>query len=69
MRHLDSTGRPFKKCRGVKPSAVFADRIVGKPYLLLDINREQISRYGLSIQSVQKQNSSCCWWNGYDFHR
>ncbi|MEZ5008283.1 MAG: efflux RND transporter permease subunit [Chitinophagales bacterium] len=45
----------LRNVEGVKPSAVFADRIVGKPYLLLDINREQISRYGLSIQSVQKQ--------------
>jgi len=45
----------LKEVEGVKKSAVFADRIVGKPYLLLDINREEISRYGLSIINVQNQ--------------
>ena len=39
---------------GVKKEAVFADRIVGKPYLLIDINREKIARYGISIQDVQE---------------
>jgi Cu(I)/Ag(I) efflux system membrane protein CusA/SilA len=38
----------------VKSEAVFADRIVGKPYMLLDINREEIARYGLSIEDVQQ---------------
>ena len=45
----------LKAVEGVKTSAVFAERIVGKPYLLLDINRAQISRYGLSIDAVQRQ--------------
>lgn len=44
----------LKNVKGVKKAAVFADRIVGKPYLLIDINREAISRYGLSIQKVQQ---------------
>ena len=44
----------LKKVEGVKKSAVFADRIVGKPYLLLDIDREAISRYGLTIAKVQQ---------------
>ncbi len=34
----------LKEVEGVKASAVFADRIVGKPYLLLDIDRRAISR-------------------------
>jgi copper/silver efflux system protein len=38
----------------VKAEAVFADRIVGKPYLHLNINREKISRYGLTIEDVQQ---------------
>lgn len=38
---------------GVKSEAVFADRIVGKPYLNLRINREKIARYGLSVDEVQ----------------
>ena len=45
----------LKEVKGVKKSAVFADRIVGKPYLLLDIKRDEISRYGLSVIDVQNQ--------------
>lgn len=44
----------LKDVEGVKDAAVFADRIVGKPYLLLDINRDMISRYGLTIEKVQQ---------------
>ena len=43
----------LKQIPGVKKEAVFADRIVGKPYLLIDIDREKIARYGLSIDNVQ----------------
>ena len=43
----------IKEAKGVKKEAVFADRIVGKPYLLIDIDREKIARYGISIQDVQ----------------
>ncbi len=45
--------RILKQVEGVKVEAVFADRIVGKPYLLIDIDREKIARYGISIQDVQ----------------
>ncbi|MHA7128699.1 efflux RND transporter permease subunit [Algoriphagus namhaensis] len=38
----------------VKREAVFADRIVGKPYLHLNIRREEIARYGLTIEAVQQ---------------
>ena len=44
----------LKKSKGVKEQAVFADRIVGKPYLLIDIKREQLARYGISIMDVQE---------------
>lgn len=43
----------LKEVDGVKAEAVFADRMVGKPYLLVDIDRQKIARYGLSIQTVQ----------------
>jgi Cu(I)/Ag(I) efflux system membrane protein CusA/SilA len=43
----------IKQAEGVKQEAVFADRIVGKPYLLIDIDREKIARYGISIDDVQ----------------
>ena len=38
---------------GVSPQSVFADRVVGKPYLELEIDRDAISRYGLSILNLQ----------------
>ncbi|MFV0531399.1 MAG: efflux RND transporter permease subunit [Flavobacteriales bacterium] len=44
----------LKQVNGVKKEAVFADRIVGKPYLLIDIDREAIARYGLSVEEVQQ---------------
>jgi Cu(I)/Ag(I) efflux system membrane protein CusA/SilA len=43
----------LKEAEGVKSEAVFADRIVGKPYLLIDIDRDKIARYGISIDDVQ----------------
>ena len=43
----------LKQAEGVKKEAVFADRIVGKPYLLIDIDREKIARYGISVADVQ----------------
>lgn len=44
----------LKSVPSVKAEAVFADRIVGKPYLHLNINRDEISRYGLNIEDVQQ---------------
>ncbi|NHF60983.1 efflux RND transporter permease subunit [Flavobacteriaceae bacterium TP-CH-4] len=44
----------LKKVDGVKPEAVFADRITGKPYLLVDIHRNKLGRYGISIADVQE---------------
>ena len=44
----------LKQVPSVKEEAVFADRIVGKPYLHLNINREKIARFGLTIENVQQ---------------
>lgn len=44
----------LKEVPSVKSEAVFADRIVGKPYLQLKINRTAIARYGLSIEKTQE---------------
>src|SRR5690554_2442382 len=44
----------LKHAEGVKVEAVFADRIVGKPYLLIDIQRDRLARYGVSIEEVQQ---------------
>ena len=43
----------LKQVEGVSPSSVFADRVVGKPYLEMEIDRDAIARYGLSIQQLQ----------------
>ena len=43
----------LKQVPSVKSEAVIADRIVGKPYLEIDIDRDQAARYGIPIQKVQ----------------
>ncbi len=43
----------LKEVPSIKPSTVIADRIVGKPYLEIDIDREAIARYGIMLENVQ----------------
>jgi len=54
---LDRVGleieRLLKEVPTVEPSAVIADRIVGKPYLEIDIDREAAARYGLTVARIQ----------------
>ena len=54
--HLDSIQsfglaleKILQKTEGVKKEAVFAERIVGKPYLLIVPDRVRLSRYGLRM--------------------
>jgi len=58
LRQIEAFGLKLeeilKESEGVKDEAVFADRIVGKPYLLIDIKRERLARYGISIDDVQQ---------------
>lgn len=58
LRSIEAFGlkleQALKEVEGVKEAAVFADRIVGKPYLLLDIDRDAISRHGLRVEDVQR---------------
>jgi Cu(I)/Ag(I) efflux system membrane protein CusA/SilA len=62
LQSIEMTGfeleKYLKDVPGVEPASVFADRVVGKPYLEIDINRKAISRYGLTIQDMQKHLSS-----------
>ncbi|PKO98160.1 MAG: cation transporter [Bacteroidetes bacterium HGW-Bacteroidetes-8] len=44
----------LKQVPSVKAEAAFADRIVGKPYIHLNIRRDEISRYGLNVEDVQQ---------------
>ena len=46
--------RFLKEVPEVETSAVIADRIIGKPYLEIEIDREAIARHGLSIEAVQE---------------
>lgn len=46
--------RLLKQVPSIKAETVFADRIVGKPYLEIDIDRDAIARYGITIKSVQE---------------
>ncbi|MBN1804792.1 MAG: efflux RND transporter permease subunit [Sedimentisphaerales bacterium] len=45
--------RFLKEVPGVEPAAVIADRIVGKPYIEISIDREAIARYGIMIRQIQ----------------
>ena len=59
LESIEQTGyeleKHLKNVPGIEPISVFADRVVGKPYLEIDINRKAISRYGLTIQDMQMQ--------------
>jgi len=46
--------RIVKTAPSVKSETVFADRVVGKPYLEIDIDRDAIARYGIHIADVQQ---------------
>jgi Cu(I)/Ag(I) efflux system membrane protein CusA/SilA len=44
----------LKEVPQLRPETVFADRVVGKPYLEIDLDREALGRYGLTIEAVQR---------------
>ncbi len=43
----------LKEVPMIEPASVFADRIVGKPYLEIELDREAIARYGIHIRKIQ----------------
>ena len=43
----------LRQAPGVHAPTVFADRVVGKPFIEIDLDRNAIARHGLSIQAVQ----------------
>ena len=46
---------PFiRQAKSVNPETVFADNIIGKPYIMIHLEREMIAKYGLSLESVQQ---------------
>ncbi|PXY02824.1 cation transporter [Marinifilum breve] len=46
-----------KDVPGVNDASVFAERMVGKPYLEIKIDRKAIARFGLQVEDVQKHLS------------
>jgi Cu(I)/Ag(I) efflux system membrane protein CusA/SilA len=44
----------IKQVSAIRSETVFAERIVGKPYLEIEIDREAIGRYGLTVAQVQE---------------
>lgn len=50
--------KQLKQVEGVQGMSVFADRVVGKPYLEMEINRNAIARYGITIKGLQNVISS-----------
>jgi Cu(I)/Ag(I) efflux system membrane protein CusA/SilA len=45
--------RQLRRLPAIAPQSVIADRVVGKPYLEIDIDREAIAQYGIDLQRVQ----------------
>ncbi|MBT6121015.1 efflux RND transporter permease subunit, partial [bacterium] len=45
--------KAIKEASFVEASAVFADRVVGKPYYEIHIDREKVARYGIMLNNVQ----------------
>jgi Cu(I)/Ag(I) efflux system membrane protein CusA/SilA len=46
--------RLLRETPGVNAATVNADRIVGTPYLEIDLDRQAIARYGLNVADVQR---------------
>jgi copper/silver efflux system protein len=44
----------LKEVPSINPPTVFADRVVGKPYLEINLNRQAMSRYGLTVKNLQE---------------
>jgi Cu(I)/Ag(I) efflux system membrane protein CusA/SilA len=62
LESIEETGfeleKLLKEVEGVQGMSVFADRVVGKPYLEMEIDRDAIARFGLTINQLQSTISS-----------
>ncbi|MFA8450247.1 MAG: efflux RND transporter permease subunit [Bacteroidales bacterium] len=62
LETIEKTGleieKQLKNVEGIEAMSVFADRVVGKPYLEMEINRDAIARYGISVEDLQSNISS-----------
>jgi len=55
LREIERIGLQIEQLLHEVPGAtdIVADRIVGKPYIQIDIDRDRIGRYGVNIRDVQ----------------
>ncbi|MFW6019200.1 MAG: efflux RND transporter permease subunit [Bacteroidales bacterium] len=57
LEQIDEFGKELEKhlqeVPALKKQSVFADRVVGKPYLQLDLNRNKMARYGITVDKLQ----------------
>ncbi|MCX7636960.1 MAG: efflux RND transporter permease subunit [Cyclobacteriaceae bacterium] len=44
----------LKEVPSLKPEAIYADRSLGRPYLEIELNRQGMARYGLTLSEVQE---------------
>ena len=58
LESIEKTGLSIEKLLKevdlIEPDSVSADRIVGKPYLEIILDREKMARYGIKVQTVQR---------------
>jgi len=58
LASIEATGlqieKFIKQLPSVRSEAVFADRIIGKPYLEIHIDRNAIARYGIMLRQAQQ---------------
>ena len=58
LNSIEEAGLMFEKALkdvpSIKASAVFYDRAVGAPYLEINLNREKMARYGMTVSDVQE---------------
>ena len=59
LETIEKVGYEFEKILqevpSIKASTVFADRVVGKPYLEMKLKRQAMSRYGITVKDMQMQ--------------
>ncbi len=62
LETIEETGlkleQHLKNVPGIKPSSVFADRVVGKPYLEINLDRQALGRYGITVKEIQQYLAS-----------
>ena len=58
LNSIEQTGMLFeqalKEVPSIKATSVFYDRAVGAPYLEINLNREAMARYGMTVSDVQE---------------